>query len=372
MLSRTQIVARIEQSLRNHTTVVVVGPYQCGLTTLGRQLQARLGRQVRWVDLDDPAQRDQADRLFETTGRDQLMIVDHAESAAEMARSLAARCRAIGQRCLAFSSVRIESLSPQPIQVDGFAAAELPELDERTIWFRGGLPLSVLAQSEIDSVIWRRRYLIELLERIDRVARHRQPIDQVRRFLQMLAQQHGELWNASPYARSLGVSPPTIERYRRLLHDAMVVTELPARTLPLAMRQRRAPRLFVSDSGLFHTVIGVGAFTQLLSHPQLGASWEWFACKQVMTHGAFDLASCRHWSNHTGAKLDLVVETSAGREAYLFQANDRAPSTPRLRRLFELTTLDRLTVVRPGKGRIQLFDQCDWIGLGEFAPRTLP
>ena len=165
----------------------------------------------------------------------------------------------------------------------------------------------------------------------------------------MLAHWHGQIWNASEFARSFGVADTTIRRYLELLAGTFMIRVLPPFHENLAKRQVKSPKVYLSDAGVLHTLLGIRTIDQLLNHPRLGASWEGFALDQVILRLGAEPEECHFWRTHTGAELDLLVVRGRKRWGFEFKRTEGPRVTPSMRSALSDLGLDRLDVVHAGE-----------------------
>src|SRR5207244_10043885 len=126
----------------------------------------------------------------------------------------------------------------------------------------------------------------------------------LRRFWTMLAHYHGQIWNASEFGRSFGVSDTTVRHYLDLLTSALVVRQLLPWFENISKRQVKAPKVYVGDSGLLHGLLNLPGRLDLESHPKVGASWEGFVMEQVLRRLQARPEECFFWATYAGAELD--------------------------------------------------------------------
>lgn len=168
----------------------------------------------------------------------------------------------------------------------------------------------------------------------------------MRRFWTMIAHYHGQVWNSSELARSLGVSRPTIDRYLHALVNALVVRQLQPYYANLAKRQVRAPKIYIRDTRLLHRLLQITDGDDLLSHPKAGASWEGFVIEQFLqTHDVSDPA---FWATHGGAEIDLVFSWWRQRWGLEIKVTDRPKVTPSMCSALADLALDHVLAVHAG------------------------
>ena len=173
------------------------------------------------------------------------------------------------------------------------------------LWLGGGFPLSYLAQDE-DSFIWREAFIKTYLEMDIPQLGFKIPSMQLRRFWTMLAHSHGQLWNASHLAKSLGITAPTVRMYLDILEETFLVRRLQPYYINIRKRLIKSPKVYIRDSGLLHALLGIRNLDALQSHPLVGSSWEGFVIEQIisLTKKSHDVYFYR---TNAGAEIDLVV-----------------------------------------------------------------
>lgn len=352
--------------------VLVTGLRQAGKSTLARRLVQPDRRHM--FDLEDP--RDDA-RLAEPTltlpTLSGTVVIDEAQRRPDLfpvLRVLAdedprpGRFLVLGSASPDLVGLASESLAGRVALVDlgGFRVADVGPAAIDELWERGGLPRSFLARSQPDSCAWRDDYIRTFLERDLASLGVRTPATTMRRFWSMLAHYHGQTWNGSELARALGVGAATIARYLDALTDALVVRQLQPWFVNIAKRQVRSPKIYVTDSGLLHRLLGIEDRDQLLGHPKVGASWEGFVLDQILRDRGAD---AWFWGTHGGAELDLFLDRGGVRLGVEVKRTDRPSVTPSIRAALRDLGLDRVVVVHAGTERFPLADRVEAVPAAE-------
>jgi predicted AAA+ superfamily ATPase len=267
-----------------------------------------------------------------------------------------------------FRGTSAESLAGriEVIEAGGFTLADAH--DQHRLWTRGGFPRAFLAASEADSRAWRQAFIRTTVERDLPQLGLNAPAPALHRFWSMLAHYHSQMWNAAEPARSLGVNESTVRRYLDWLTQAYLVRQLQPWHANLGKRQVKAPKIYLRDSGVLHTLLGVADAPALLRHPKAGASWEGFALDQVLRIAQPDEAW--FWATHAGAELDLLMIKDNRRIGVEFKLSD----APTLSRAMSIAmadlALERLYVVYPGRRRYPLADGIEAVPLGALLPAS--
>jgi hypothetical protein len=238
------------------------------------------------------------------------------------------------------------------IDMSGFTIAEVGERQVRRLWLRGGFPRSFLARTEAASISWREDFVRTFLERDVPMLGITVSARSLRRLWVMLAHYHGQVWNACEIGRSLGEAHTTVRRHADILTGALVIRQLQPWFANVGKREVKSPKLYVRDTGLLHTLLGIVGFDSLESSPRLGASWEGFVLEQVLA--VTGDRNAYYWGTQSGAELDLLLTLGGRRYGVEVKYGD----APRLTRSMRIAMADlglrRLFVVYPGGERYPL------------------
>lgn len=336
MLNR-RILPEIRNALTEFPAVALLGPRQAGKTTLARSIAATLPDSL-YLDLERPSDlaRLADPELFLSRHVSHLVVIDEIQRMPELftvLRSLIDENRSAG-RFLLLGSASTQLLQQASESLAGrIAFHELAPFDVsevhpghaelQSFWLRGGYPLSWLAKSDSASLAWREAFISTHLERDIPAFGIRVPGTALRRFWQMLAHLHGQLWNASRLAASFGVTAPTMQHYLDILEATYMLRRLQPVQANLGKRLVKSPKVYLRDSGLLHALLGIGNLNDLAGHPILGASWEGWVLEQIaqILGPRWQLSFYR---TSAGAEMDIVAER--GREKICFEI--KFSSTP--------------------------------------------
>jgi hypothetical protein len=361
---RQQLTDDVVGAIRQTPVVALIGPRQSGKTTLARAI-ARSGafrsdERLNYFDLEDPSHVDRlaTPRLALDSLRG-LIIVDEIQRRPDLfpvLRVLADR-DGVDARFLILGSASRDLLRQGSETLAGrirfldvlpFSLTEAGNAALDSLWLRGGYPRSFLAESDEASWRWRDDYVRTFLERDIPGLGLRVPPQALRRFWMMLAHYHGQTYNASEIAASLGVADTTATRYLDLLAGTFMVRRLPPWFENIGKRQVKAPRIFFRDPGIYHRLLGVPDKAALHVHPKLGASWEGMAVEQVIRASGVSDEEAYFWAVHGQADLDLLLFRRGARLGYEVKFTDRPAASRSLALAQEHLRLDRLTIVIPG------------------------
>ncbi len=362
MIPRPDPVRQIKASFKIHPVTALLGPRQCGKTTLARLIAEKEPSTI--FDLEDPVdiQRLASPKLAlkDLFG---LVILDEVQRKPELFELLRvlvdradrkARFLLLGSASPQLVKGVSESLAGRIGFVDlaGFTLGEVGERHRDRLWIRGGLPRAFLADSEPDSIQWRENFIRTFLERDIPQLGIGIAAESLRRFWTMVAHYHGQVWNAAEFARALGTAENTARRYLDILSGAYMVRVLPPWFENLKKRQVKAPKIFVRDSGLFHSLLHISTLSDLQGHPKIGASWEGFALEHVLH--VFRTREAYFWATHAGAELDLMLTIAGKRHGFEFKYAD-APGRKRSMHIaIDDLGLEHLWIIYPGDQRYDL------------------
>lgn len=356
MIARPHPLARIDESFRVHPVTALLGPRQCGKTTLARTLIERDGG--TFFDLESPVDRQRlAAPLTALERLAGLVVLDEIQRLPELFELLRvlvdrpdnpARFLVLGSASPGLVRGVSETLAGRIGFVDlaGLSLAEVGAAERDRLWNRGGFPRSFLAPDDAASLAWRDAFVRTFLERDLPQLGIAIPPETLRRFWTMIAHAHGQVWNASAFSRSLGVSDHTTRRYLDILAGAYVLRVLPPWFENLKKRQVKAPKVFVRDSGLLHALLQLHDLEALTGHPKAGASWEGFAVEQIL--GVLETRDAYFWAAHSGAELDLFVLDRGRRLGFEVKLADAPQVSRSMRAAIEDLRLDQLYIVVPG------------------------
>jgi predicted AAA+ superfamily ATPase len=358
-----RIAVQLTERLDATPAVALLGPRQVGKTTLARTIGDQ--RPSVYLDLESDADRARlADpELYLAGHEDKLVILDEVHRLPglfQILRGLIDEGRRKGRRAGRFLLLgsasldllhqsgeslagRISYLEMGPINGLEISSKDLPSL-----WNRGGFPDSFLASDDRLSQRWRQDFVRTYLERDVPMLGPRIPAETLRRFWTMLAHHQSGLLNAAEFARALGVDGKTIAAYLDLLVDLLLVRRLEPWHTNAGKRLVKSPRIYVRDSGLVHTLLGLGTLEEVLGHPVAGASWESFVI-ETMIAAAPEGTQANFYRSAAGAEIDLLLTLPGGA---LWAIEVKRSLAPTLERGFYQACADlnpqRRIVIYPG------------------------
>ena len=378
LMKRITQLEKIKQYFRNHPVVCLLGPRQCGKTTLAKAYckTFKTSKQISYFDLEDPTDLASLDNPKLTLENIKgLIVIDEIQRRPELfptLRVLIDNNKGKQQYLILGSTSRdllrqsSESLAGRIayIELCPFSYGETKELEK--LWQRGGFPLSYLAEDAQTSSQWLEFYIKTFLEQdLPNLGIEIAP-QSLRRFWSMLAHYHGNIANLSEIGRSFGTADTTIRRYLDVLSATFMVRQLQPWLENIKKRQVKSPKIYFRDSGILHKLLDISDLSSLQKHPKLGASWEGFAMEEVIRAHEAEPHQCFFWATHSGAELDLLIMQKNKRLGFEFKYTDTPKMTKSMTIAQEDLNLDNLVLIYPGKTDFPLSQNAKASGLKNY------
>lgn len=380
-IERQTLTSHVTGSIGNFRVTALLGPRQCGKTTLARSFEVP---RENHFDLEDPL--DQArlqnplDALGNLTG---LVIIDEFQRQPGLfpiLRVLAdrkdqpARFLILGSASPQLMKDAAETFAGRVnfIHMGGLNGEEVGTGTRNRLWLRGGFPESYLAASDEVSSRWRRSFIQTFLyQDIPTFGIDVAP-ERLRRFWIMAAHYHGQTWNSSAIAKSLDISHTTARSYLDVLTDSYVMRQLPPFVTNLKKRIVKAPKVYLRDSGLLHSLLQIETLADLQSNPRYGASWEGFALEQLCSVTGIEPDEAFFWGTHGGAEMDLIVERGGKRYGFEFRVTEKPSVTHSMTIAQADLDLEKIYLVYPGELSFPLRDGMEALGYARIPEFRFP
>lgn len=368
LIQREYLLQQIEQAFRINRIVCLLGPRQCGKTTLARQIWTAHGKtrsDVGYFDLERPSDVQALENPdFILPKINGLVVIDEIQRRPQLFPYLRylhdehteQSFLILGSASRELINQSSESLAGRIsyIEITPFSANEVD--DSEKLWLQGGFPRSYLLDNR-DSMAWRENFMRTYVEQDLMALGFNFQADVIQKLWFMLAHYHGQIMNFSQLATSLGVTQPTIKRYISYLSGSFMLRELKPWHENISKRQVKSPKIYYRDSGLLHYALGIGQYIDIFKHPKAGASFEGFALEEVIRQSRVSGDSCYFWATHNKAELDLLILKNGKKLGFEFKLSEAPKITPSMQQSCEDLNLESLTVIYPGAREYQISDK---------------
>lgn len=319
-LINRKVVGSVRKYLDNFKALAILGPRQCGKSTLAKEILKSFPGSV-YLDMENPADRIKLSDpvLFLTNVSDSLVCIDEIQHVPELfsvLRGIIDRNDRNGQFLILGSASRdlirqsSETLAGRIIYVEltPFMFQELSLGNDGIIPYvlRGGFPQSYLAKDDELSYVWRNSFISTFLERDISGLGFNYPPETMRRLWSFIAHSQGQTVNLSEFGQILGISHTMVRKYIELLTATFMVRILPPFEINTRKRLAKTPKIYIRDTGILHSLLHVRDLSSLFSNPCFGYSWETMVIENILSSSDYDKFGFYRTTN--GAEIDLVLE----------------------------------------------------------------
>jgi predicted AAA+ superfamily ATPase len=356
MIDRPNYLSFLRTAVHRSPITALLGPRQTGKTTLARMFAEE--EPATFFDLESvPDQRRLQNPELVLGNLEGLVVLDEIQLMPKLFGTLRVLVDRPRQKT---RFIILGSASPDIIRsasetlagriefidLNGFDLTEVGSTNWKPLWVRGGFPRSFLAENEPDSLTWREGFIRTFLERDIPQLGIQIPATAMRRFWTMLAHYHAQTWNASELSRAMGLSDKTVRGYLDILTGSFMVRQLQPWYENISKRQVHAPKVYIRDSGLLHSLLNIPDIHALLGHPKVGASWEGYVIEQVLQ--IIHPTEAYFWATHNGAEMDLLFFYNGKRYGIEVKFNEAPEITRSMQAALHDLRLSYLWVIYPG------------------------
>lgn len=382
-MERPRYLELIVRYFRTHPVVAILGPRQCGKTTLAKMYSKKQPSffEKNYFDLENTRDVERlSNPMLVLQPLENLIIIDEIQRAPDLFPSIRVLVDSEFQRqqyLILGSATRelirqsSESLAGRIayLELTPFSFQEVSHLEQ--LWLRGGFPKSYLANTEQDSNDWREFYIRTFLEQDIPNLGIKIPPTSLRRFWTMLAHYHGNIFNSAELGRSFGATNTTMRYYLDILTQTFMIRELKPWHQNIGKRQVKSPKIYFRDSGIFHSLLNISTMAELQNHPKIGASWEGFALEEIIRARTAAPHDCYFWSTYSGAEVDLLLHQQGKLTAFEFKYSDAPKLTKSMLIALQDLPLEHLYVIYPGRVDYPLHERVSVMGLENFLQQDL-
>ena len=371
MINRPKYLEKLSTGIRRSPITALLGPRQCGKTTLARFFAT--DKNAVYFDLESQPDLNRLQNpelvLSSLSG---LVVIDEIQVLPQLFNVLRVVVDRPGNEAkfviLGSASPHIiknvsETLAGRVefIELNSFNLWDVGIECKEKLWIRGGFPPSFLAGSDEDSIAWREGFIKTFLERDIPQMGISIPSAAMRRFWTMLANYHGQIWNASDFARSMGLSDKTVRSYLDILTGTYMIRQLQPWYENIKKRQVKAPKIYLRDAGLLHNLLNLPDLHTLRAHPRIGASWEGFCIEQIVQ--VVEPQQAYFWSTHSGPEIDLFFIHHSKRYGVEIKFSETPKITKSLLAAIHDLKLEHAWIVYPGKEQYPVHEKITVIPL---------
>lgn len=313
----------ILNTIKKYPVTGIIGPRQCGKTTLVKSIIKKIDKPALYLDLESVSDlRKLSDpELFLSENINKSVIIDEIQIMPQLfplLRSLVDRKRRNGRFIILGSANPLmlrqssESLAGRIayIEMSTFSIDEIKtKYSINSHWLRGGYPLSLLAKSNSDSFLWLNNFIKTYLQRDFLQLGASQSPNTLRNFLIMLAHNHGNLLNTSMLSKSINISIPTINKYLDFLEASFLILRLSPYHTNLRKRITKSQKVYFRDSGILHRLHEISSINNLLSSLFRGRSWEGYIVEQILATKNQNI-NIFFFRTQDGAGIDILLVKS--------------------------------------------------------------
>lgn len=373
LIKREAEIEHINNLISSFPVTAILGPRQCGKTVLANQVAFD-----HYFDLENPRDSVRLETpqlaLEDLEG---LIVIDEIQrfpDIFQLIRYLVDSKSKQKYLILGSASRDLIRQSSESLagrigyhRLGGFTLSDIGKKNLQKLWLRGGFPRSYLAGSSSKSFLWLENYINTFLERDIPQLGISIPARTLRKFWTMISHYHSQVLNHSEIGRSFGISDMTVKKYMNILEGTFMLRVLQPWHTNTKKRLIKRPKIYIRDSGIFHSLMSIENKKQLFSHNKLGASWEGFALEYISRSINKRDEELYFWQTHAGAELDLLWQHKGKNWGIEFKYADAPRKTKSMEIALKDLKLSHLWVVYPGKKAYKLSKNLSVIPIHDIA-----
>lgn len=372
LIKRNKEITTVNNLISSFPVTAILGPRQCGKTVLANQIKFD-----HYFDLENPRDSVRLENpqlaLEDLKG---LIVIDEIQRTAglfQLIRYLVDTNKKQKYLILGSASGDLIQQSSESLagrighhRLAGFTIPDIGKKNLKKLWLRGGFPRAYLAKSINGCFLWLENYITTFLERDIPQLGISIPARTLRRFWMMISHYHSQILNHSEIGRSFGVSDITVKKYINILEGTFMLRVLQPWHTSTKKRIIKRPKIYIRDSGIFHSLMSIETKKQLFSHNKLGASWEGFALEYIARSLDKRDEELYFWQTHAGAELDLFWQNGGKNWGIEFKYADAPRKTRSMEIALKDLKLAHLWVIYPGKVNYKLSKKISVVSLSNI------
>jgi len=370
-ITRNLLLSKIHEEYDVHQVCALLGPRQCGKTTLAKAYVSTFQENVHFFDLENPHHLARFENpMISLQNLHGLIVIDEVQLRPDLFPILRVLVDHDKNRKFLITGSASRDLLQQSsetlagrIGYNDVTPFTLNEVDDwKKLWECGGFPKSYLATSRTNSERWRDEYIKTFLERdilklFPDITSHI-----VAKLWKMLAHVNGQILNYAGLSKSLGIDQRTIKRYIEMLESAFMVRILKPWHSNIGKREVKSPKIYMRDTGILHRLLDLDS-SNLQFYPYIGHSFEGFAIEQLTSH--LDGKSY-FWSVHESSELDFLVTKGIKKVGFEIKYSDTSKITKSMHAAIDLLKLDQLYIINPSDDVFQMDEKITSVGIARI------
>ena len=372
-ITRNLLLSKIHEEYDVHQVCALLGPRQCGKTTLAKAYVSTFQENVHFFDLENPHHLARFENpMISLQNLHGLIVIDEVQLRPDLFPILRVLVDHDKNRKFLITGSASRDLLQQSsetlagrIGYNDVTPFTLNEVDDwKKLWECGGFPKSYLATSRTNSERWRDEYIKTFLERdilklFPDITSHI-----VAKLWKMLAHVNGQILNYAGLSKSLGIDQRTIKRYIEMLESAFMVRILKPWHSNIGKREVKSPKIYMRDTGILHRLLDLDS-SNLQFYPYIGHSFEGFAIEQLTSH--LDVNGKSYfWSVHESSELDFLVTKGIKKVGFEIKYSDTSKITKSMHAAIDLLKLDQLYIINPSDDVFQMDEKITSVGIARI------
>lgn len=373
-MDRFRYLERINEQFQIHSVCAVLGPRQCGKSTISKAFAEKFRGETHFFDLENPDDFQALQnpmRVLEVLHG--LVVIDEIQLVPDLFKVLRVLCDKKQSQYLVLGSASRDLIKQSSetlagrigyIELSPFHLME--DTNSKRLLVRGGFPLSYLASTDQASMLWRESYIQTFLERDIPALGFNIPPQKLRRFWIMMVHVHGQQLNLHGIGNSLGVSGHTVRSYLDILEGTFMLRVLQPWYENLGKRQVKTPKTYFRDTGILLALLKIENTAQLLRHPMIGSIWEGFALEEILQALEIRAEEAFFWRTSHGVELDLLINYKTKKLGFEFKFSDAPNPSKSMHIACKDLSLDHLYIVYPGKRTHSIDSEISVLGIEDL------
>lgn len=336
------VISQITEKIDDNKAILILGPRQCGKTTLVKEIVSKLSADHIWWNGDEADLRIQlsnptSSQLRQMIGKSRLLVIDEAQRIENIGiciKLITDELSDVKVIATGSSSFELANRINEPLTGRKWEFTLLPFsfeemvkhkdltdekrlLEQRLIYgYYPDVVNNPSKEREIlkelsDSYLYKDILIWEKIKKAERMER----------LVQALAFQIGNQVSYHELGQQCGLDNQTVERYIHFLEKAFIVFRLGSLSRNLRNELKKNRKIYFFDNGLRNALIN--NFNPLSLRQDAGALWENYLMSERFKYHAFHriFVNRYFWRTHAQQEIDYVEEQGGALQAFEFKWN---------------------------------------------------